>query len=188
MPASDSSSPPLWRTAGHLIATYWHWPVLVVVGLYAYQQYLPSIDLSTPPRPAPAFVGQTLEGDRFRLADQRGQVVVVNVWATWCGPCRVELPGFVDVQRDLRDDGVRFVGIAVDREGASVVRPYAEAEGLNFPQIADPSLAARHFPGNVVPRTYLIDKQGRIRYEHTGVLLKWSLRDALERLAAEPAP
>jgi peroxiredoxin len=63
-----------------------------------------------------------------------------------------------------------------------------EEKGVNFPQIVDPGLAARHFPGEVVPRTYLIDKQGRIRYRHTGVLLKWALDDALETLAEEAGP
>ena len=65
------------------------------------------------------------------------------------------------------------------------MRPFVEEKGVNFPQIVDPGLAARHFPGEAVPRTYLIDKQGRIRYEHSGVILKWALDDALERLVRE---
>jgi len=170
------------------VKRYWHWPVLLVVGIYAYQQYMPSIDLSTVDGQAPNFVAQTMEGERFRLRDYRGEVVVVNVWATWCPPCRVEMPGFVDLQRELEDEGVQFVGLSVDRGGASAVRPFAEEKNINFPQIIDPALAARHFPGEVVPRTYLIDKQGRIRYQHSGVLLKWALDDALRRLANEPGP
>jgi len=179
--SASSSSPSAWT----LVKRYWHWPVLLVVGWYAYQQYLPSIDLSDGGRPAPDFAAQTIDGDTFRLRAHRGEVVVVNVWATWCAPCRVEMPGYVDLQAEMRDAGVQFVGIAVDRGGTDVVRPYVEEEGVNFPQIAQPTVAAQHFPGSVVPRTYLIDKQGRIRYTHTGVLLKWSLRDALETLVNE---
>jgi peroxiredoxin len=97
------------------------------------------------------------------------------------------MPGFVDLQDEFRDRGVRFVGISVDREGTGVVRSFVEDEGINFPQIVNPSLANRFFPGNVVPRTYLIDKQGRIRYKHSGVILKWALDDALETLVEESA-
>jgi peroxiredoxin len=172
------------RTAWHYIQRYWHWPVLVAVGVYVYQQYMPSIDLEKGRR-APSVVAQTIDGEPFRLQDHRGEVVVVNVWATWCAPCRVEMPGFVDLQREYRDEGVRFVGIAVDQAGAEAVRPFVESEGINFPQIANPALAARHFPGNAVPRTYLIGRQGRIRYSHSGVILKWALDDALERLVNE---
>jgi hypothetical protein len=68
-----------------------------------------------------------------------------------------------------------------------VVQSFVEDEGINFPQIVNPALANRFFPGNVVPRTYLIDKQGRIRYKHSGVILKWALDDALETLVDEPA-
>lgn len=94
---------------------------------------------------------------------------MLNVWATWCPPCRVEeMPGFVELQEELGDDGVQFVGIAVDRGGADAVRSFVEQRGGTFPQIANPSLAARYFPGDVVPRTYIIDRQGRIRYNHEG--------------------
>jgi len=185
--ASDSS-PSFLRTAGRLVLRYWHWPVLLAVGLYAYQQYLPSIDLRETGRPAPVLAAETIDGEPFRLRAHRGTVVVVNVWATWCLPCRVEMPGFVDLQEEFRDRGVRFVGISVDREGTGVVQSFVEDEGVNFPQIVAPRLAARHFPGEVVPRTYLIDKRGRIRYAHSGVILKWALDDALATLVEEPAP
>jgi peroxiredoxin len=183
-PASTSS---VLRAAWRGAKRYWHWPVLLAVGLYAYQQYLPSIDLRDEGRPAPSFAAETIGGDTFRLREHRGEVVVVNVWATWCAPCRVEMPGFVDLQRQFRDEGVQFVGIAVDREGTDVVQSFVEEEGINFPQIVAPALANRHFPGEVVPRTYLIDKDGRIRYTHSGVILKWALDDALETLVDEPA-
>ena len=186
--SNRESSASGWETAWRYAKRYWHWPVLLVVGVYAYQQFMPSIDLNERGRPAPSFVAETLDGDTFRLRDHRGEVVVVNVWATWCAPCRVEMPGFVDLQEAFRDEGVQFVGIALDRAGAEAVRPFVEEEGINFPQIAEPTVAARHFPGEVVPRTYLIDKRGRIRYTHSGVILKWALDDALERLADAPGP
>jgi len=181
--ASDSRR----RTAWQFVRRYWHWPVLLVAGIYLYQQYLPHIDLEQPGRPAPDVVAETIDGSSFRLADHRGEVVVVNVWATWCAPCRVEMPGFVDLQEAFRDEGVQFVGISVDQSGPGVVRSFVDEKNVNFPQVVNPTLAARHFPGDVVPRTYLIDKQGRIRYEHSGIILKWALDDALETLANEPA-
>jgi peroxiredoxin len=184
---SESESVSGWETAWTYTKRYWHWPLLLAMAFYAYQQYLPSIDLRADGRPAPNVVAETMDGDTFRLREHRGEVVVVNVWATWCAPCRVEMPGFVDLQESFRDEGVQFVGIALDRGGAEAVRPFAEEKNINFPQILDPAVAARHFPGEMVPRTYLIDKRGRIRYMHSGVILKWALDDALEMLVDEPA-
>lgn len=186
--SESESSPSPWGTAWTYVKRYWHWPLLLVVGVYVYQQYMPSIELAENGRPAPDVVAETMEGDRFRLREHRGKVVVVNVWATWCPPCRVEMPGFIDLQERFRGDGAQFVGISVDRDGAEAVRPFVEKKGINFPQIVNPSVAARYFPGEVVPRTYLIDKRGRIRYRHTGVMLKWALDDALETLTGEAGP
>ena len=182
---SESETPSPLRTTWQYVKRYWHWPVLLVAGIYLYQQYMPSIDLKDPGRPAPNVVAKTIDGDTFRLREHRGEVIVVNVWATWCAPCRVEMPGFVDLQTEFRDQGVQFVGISVDQPGSGVVRSFVEDEGINFPQIVSPGLAHRQFPGSVVPRTYLIGKNGRIRYEHSGVILKWALDDALETLVDE---
>jgi thiol-disulfide isomerase/thioredoxin len=86
---SESESPSsVWRTLWTYTKRYWHWPVLVVVGVYVYHQYMPRIDLSTVEGQAPAFAVETIDGDSFRLREHRGEVGVVNVWATWCLPCR----------------------------------------------------------------------------------------------------
>jgi thiol-disulfide isomerase/thioredoxin len=190
--ASNSSSetdtpdrPSLLRRVGRFVWDYWHWPVLIGAAVYLYMQLMPSVDLSEPSTPAPEVVATTLEGERFRLSDHRGKVVVVNVWATWCPPCRVEMPGFVDLQREMDPANVQFVGIAVDRADDDLVRDFVEEYSINFPTIHNPSVAARHFPGNTVPRTYLIDEDGQIRYTHTGLILKPALRDAIQDLQNE---
>ncbi|WP_051141289.1 TlpA family protein disulfide reductase [Salisaeta longa] len=180
-PASDAPSggKRVWRA----VRAYWHWPVLLGALIYLYFQVLPPIDVTQKGRAVPDVQATTLAGTTLRLSDYRGQVVVVNVWATWCAPCRVELPGFVATQQAFADRGVQFVGLSVDH-AASVVRPFVDEYGLNYPQIVSPQLAQRAFPGRVVPRTYIIGPEGHVRYRHTGVLLGPALRDALEELAA----
>ncbi|PEN14166.1 cytochrome C biogenesis protein [Longibacter salinarum] len=175
----------LLRRVGRFVWDYWHWPVLLGAAVYLYLQLMPPIDLSEPSSPAPSVTAQTLDGDTFRLSDYRGDIVVVNVWATWCPPCRVEMPGFVDLQAEMKEQDVQFIGISVDRTGDDLVRDFVTEYEINFPTIHDPRVAARHFPGNTVPRTYLIDREGQIRYEHTGLILKPALRDAIEDLLAE---
>ena len=171
--------------AWRFVRRHWTWLLVAALAVFAYRRVSPPPTLPETGRPAPELVLETMEGEPFSLRALRGEVVVLNVWATWCAPCRVELPGFVALQEELADEGVRFVGLSVDAEGFEVVRPFAREHGLNYVQLASREAAARHFPGNAVPRTYLIDRQGRIRYEHTGVLVKWTLRPKLLELARE---
>jgi len=89
---------------GHCVARCWQRLVLVV-RIYVHQRDMPSLDLSTVERQAPTFAAQTLDSDRFRPQEHRGEVVVMNVWATWCPPCRAEAPRFVGLQGGLRDEG-----------------------------------------------------------------------------------
>lgn len=173
-------------TLGHrvrrLVRAYWHWPILLGVTLYiVFRFWPPTIDLAPPGNAAPSFAHETIDGAMFRTADHADQIMVVNVWATWCPPCRVELPGFVELQNEWGDD-VQFVGLATDQQGARVVKPFAEEQGLNYPQIASGALAYHHFPGEAVPRTYVIDARGDIRYEHVGFMPKSTLDRVLHAL------
>ncbi len=176
------------RWLGRFLRRHWTWGVVLAAGFYLWQDIRPNIDLPESGPPAPDFALEQMNGETFRLSEHRGEVVVLNVWATWCPPCRVEIPGFVDLQREFADAGVTFVGLSVDEEGLAAVRSFAEGREMNYPQVASRSVAYRKYgPSTTVPRTYVIDKQGRIRYQHTGLLLKGALVPVLEALSAEPA-
>jgi peroxiredoxin len=117
---------------------------------------------------APDFLLGRLEGSELRLSDLRGQPVVLNFWATWCAPCRKEIPQFVEAYERHRDEGLVIVGINL-QEGKSIVRPYAEDFGMNFPIAID-------VDGEVgdayrilgLPTTYFVDRDGVIRSVFTG--------------------
>lgn len=166
----------------------WFWAVVLAGGLLLYRTMFPDVELPDSGPPAPTFTLPTLKGDTLNLDALRGDVVVVNIWATWCRPCRLEKPGFIELQDEFRDQGVTFVGLSTDTDGLDAVRPYAQERGLNYPQVADGRVAYDRFgQSTAVPRTFVIDRQGQIRFQHTGMLLKGALRPVLEELAAEPA-
>lgn len=181
---SDQSQPlsaRLWQ----FVRRHWAWALVLAAGFYLYQSISPSVDLPETGPPAPDFELTTLEGEPFRLSEQRGKIVVLNVWATWCPPCRMEVPGFVELQDEYRDQGVLFVGLSVDEEGFEAVQPFAEEYEMNYPQVVGRGVAFQKYgQTTTVPRTYLIDREGRIRYQHTGLWMKGSLAAALDKLIA----
>jgi peroxiredoxin len=113
--------------------------------------------------PAPALVVQQLDGARFDLAALRGKVVLVNFWASWCEPCRDEMPVLSDVYKDFHEKGVVVIGVSVDRPRArdAVVRI---ASGLSYPVGMDQEAETDGFGmPDVLPLTYVLDKQGTVR-------------------------
>ncbi len=125
----------------------------------------PGIQLPDPStrRPAPDFTLQDVEGRDVRLADYRGKVVLLKFWATWCAPCRMEVPDFINLQRDYSDRGVEVIAISMDREGARVVAPFVKQHGINYRVLVDGTSVVNRLGGIPgVPTTFLLDRQGRV--------------------------
>jgi cytochrome c biogenesis protein CcmG/thiol:disulfide interchange protein DsbE len=139
------------------------------------------------PREAPNFTLDRLNGDTFALEEYRGQVVVLNFWATWCPPCRKEIPDFVRMQRDLGDEGLQFVGVALERSaGPDEVRAFAEKMNINYPiGLGTGSIAQKYGGVRGLPMTFVIGPDGAIRGRIPGRTTESRLRPALETLLEE---
>lgn len=117
-------------------------------------------------KPAPSIEGTDLDGRPLSLDEFAGKTVVINVWGSWCPPCRKEAPDLDATARKLKDDGVEFLGIAV-RENAPASRAFNEAQDISYPSLTDPSGRtllgfAQNLPSQAIPTTWVIDEQGRV--------------------------
>mgnify|MGYP002652037652 CR=1 FL=1 len=143
---------------------------------------IPVADRATPVE----LSGTTLDGDDLDVADLRGDVVVLNVWASWCGPCQAEAPVLEEVHERTKKDGVRFVGIDY-REPAANGRAQAEAWGHTFPSISDEAgTSAVALQGKVAsqPTTIVLDEQGRIAAVVRGAVERSTLLGLIEDASA----
>ena len=136
--------------------------------------------------PAPGLELKDVTGKTVRLSDFAGKVVVLNFWATWCPPCRKEIPGFMELQKEYGPKGVQFVGVALDEEGLAKVKPYVEKNPFNYPVlIGDAKGVARYGEMNAIPVTYIIDRKGLIRFSRVGMVDKSVLLEKINPLLAE---
>lgn len=117
-----------------------------------------------PGDPAPDYAAATLAGDTVSLSGLRGDVVMLNIWATWCIPCRAEMPGLQALHEQFQDDGLRVVGVSIDAGSAtSSVRMFLDDFGITFTILHDPSeRVTRAFRSMGVPETFLIGRDGRL--------------------------
>ena len=134
---------------------------------------------------APDFVLNTLDGREMRLSDYRGHVVFLNFWATWCGPCKVEMPTMERLYREYRRQGFAILAVSTDPEAAVVTRPYRDALGLTFTIAHDPDAVVMRLYGvHTLPVTFLVDRTGVITHELFGSR-DWGdteARDGIQRL------
>ena len=135
--------------------------------------------------PVPAYATVSLEGDSVSLAKQKGKVVLLNIWATWCHPCRQEIPELRAVHARYRDRGLELVGVSVDTDGSDdAIRSFMKDFQMTFPIWRDPEeRVSTLFLAIGVPATFLIDREGILRWRRTGPIAPndTSLSAAIER-------
>jgi DsbE subfamily thiol:disulfide oxidoreductase len=133
----------------------------------------------------PALDLATLQGGRVSPSIYQGKVVVVNFWASWCGPCRREQPGLERLWREYRDRGVQFIGADFNDDRAAGLA-YLDEFGVTYPSVSDPtgSLAFR-FGMLAPPTTFVVDHEGRLRYHLLGAQAEETLRTYIEEVLAE---
>lgn len=139
-------------------------------------------------RMAPDFTLDDASGNRVRLKDFRGKVVLLNFWATWCGGCKVEIPWFIEFQRTYRNSNFAVLGISMDEDGWKSVRPFMNAKKINYPvMIGGPGMAAL-YGIQAMPVTLMIDPSGHVAATHIGLVSKSDYKAEIDALLNEKPP
>jgi cytochrome c biogenesis protein CcmG/thiol:disulfide interchange protein DsbE len=137
-------------------------------------------------KPAPDFALRDGDGKTVRLSDYRGKVVLLNFWATWCGPCKLEIPWFNEFQQQHRERGLVVLGISMDEEGWDVIKPFVSALKVNYRILLGDETVADLYGGvSSLPTSFLIDRQGRIASVHVGLVSKSVYEREIQELLAQ---
>jgi peroxiredoxin len=138
-------------------------------------------------RPAPDFSLKDADGKTVKLSDYRGKVVLLDFWATWCGPCKIEIPWFMEFERKHKDQGFAVIGVSMDEEGWDVVKPFVNRMQINYRiVIGNDGLADLYGGVSALPTTFLIDREGRIAAAHVGLASKGEFENGIEALLQDP--
>jgi thiol-disulfide isomerase/thioredoxin len=129
----------------------------------------PTIRFVRNPDPAPAFKVSTLGGKPLSLADYRSKVILLNFWATWCGPCRSEIPDLVELQNKYKDQ-LQIIGLVVDDDDEDAVKKFAEKFGINYPiAMATDDVRSEYGGIPALPTSFVLDGEGRVVQKHEGL-------------------
>lgn len=132
---------------------------------------------------APDFVLKDADGRDVKLSDLKGKVVLLNFWATWCGPCKFEIPWFIEFEKKYKDKGFAVVGVSLDDEGWEVVKPYITDKQVNYRVVIGTEEVSQKYGGvESLPSTFILDRQGRIASVHIGLQAKSAFEDDIQAL------
>ena len=132
----------------------------------------------------PDFTMPGLSGREWRFSYHRGRVVLVNFWATWCPPCREEIPGFIRLAKSLPE--LDIVGVAMDEEDNSVVRQFAQSAGINYPILLPPPSSPFVSAIETLPTSFLVDRNGKVAKVYSGIVIEDTVREDVASLSREP--
>jgi peroxiredoxin/YHS domain-containing protein len=139
------------------------------------------------PRPAPSFQLTNLAGEKVRLADFKGKVILVDFWATWCKPCIEAMPAMQKLHEKYADRGLAMLGVSIDEKGAKVVAPFVQKRKFTYPMFVDggDDPAWKSFGVRSIPALFLIDKEGRIVKQWIGKPKEQEVEQAVSGLVKE---
>ena len=142
--------------------------------------------------PAPDFTLESLEGRNMRLSDFRGKAVLLNFWATWCSPCKIEMPWFIELQNEYASQGLQIVGVAMDDSSREDIAKFAKDMGVNYPVLIGKEAVGDAYGGvPALPESFFIGRDGKIVDKIIGLRGKGDIEDAIRKAlntrAAAPA-
>ena len=121
-------------------------------------------------KPAPAFALKDANGQTVHLSDYKGKVVLLDFWATWCAPCKIEIPWFMEFEQQFKDRGFAVLGVSMDEDGWTTVKPYLQQLKVNYRVVLGNDQVGEIYGGvDSLPTTFLIDRQGKIASVHVGL-------------------
>jgi cytochrome c biogenesis protein CcmG/thiol:disulfide interchange protein DsbE len=133
--------------------------------------------------PAPDFALKDADGKTVHVADYKGKVLLLDFWATWCPPCKIEIPWFMDMQRKNKDKGFEVLGVAMDDNGWEDVKPFLADLKVNYRVVVGTDETAKEYGGvDALPTTFLIDREGKIAAVHVGLASRKDFEDGVEEL------
>jgi peroxiredoxin len=138
---------------------------------------------------APEFSLKDANGQTVHLADYRGKVVLLDFWATWCGPCKIEIPWFMEFETQFKDQGFAVLGVSMDEDGWAAIKPYVRDRKMNYRVLLGDDKVSTSYGGlDALPTTLLIDREGNIASVHEGVSMgKEEFKNAIVQLLGSPS-
>lgn len=138
---------------------------------------------------APDFTLDSLDGKSMRLSDLRGKAVLLNFWATWCGPCKVEMPWFVELQNQYGPQGLQIVGVAMDDSGKDEIARFAKDMGVNYPVLLGKEAVGDEYGGvPALPESFFIGRDGKIVDKIIGLRGRAEIEDSIKKALETEAP
>jgi thiol-disulfide isomerase/thioredoxin len=176
------------------------WPLIFALGVFTLsackatrEEAAPSGDNSTPPGENPGTATESPEGfslidaSEFKVENYKGQVLVLDFWATWCGPCKMEIPHLIELQEKYRDQGLTVMGITYDDNPDRDVPPYAAEVGMNYVNVRADDALKRAYNIVGLPTLFIYDRDGNEVMKRLGYIEKDQLEAKIKELLAPPA-